>query len=56
MLFSVPQTASIAAGAVLVTIVDYRLEFVIMACVTLLAAGYLFTRRAEGFETEAALA
>lgn len=56
MLFSVPQTASIAAGAVLVTLVDYRLEFVIMAVVTLLAAAYLFTRRAEGFETEAALA
>jgi MFS family permease len=57
MLFSVPQTASIAAGAALITIIDYRVEIVIMSLVTLLAAGYLFTRREEAVhETEAALA
>jgi MFS family permease len=47
MLFSVPQTASIGAGAALITIIDYRLEIVIMALVTLVAAAYLVTRRAE---------
>jgi MFS family permease len=59
MLFSVPQTASIAAGAALITILDYRVEIVIMNLVTLLAAGYLFTRREEDVheaEAEAALA
>jgi MFS family permease len=55
MLFSVPQTASIALGAVLITLIDYRVEIVIMAFVTLLAAGYLFTR-ADEVETEAVLA
>ncbi len=55
MLFSVPQTASIAAGAALITVLDYRVEIVIMAFVTLLAAGYLFTRTGE-VETEAVLA
>jgi predicted MFS family arabinose efflux permease len=44
MLFSVPQTASIALGAALVTLIDYRIEIVVMAVVTLVAAGYLFTR------------
>jgi len=47
MLFSVPQTASIAAGAALIAIIDYRAEIVIMALVTLVAAGYLFTRENE---------
>ncbi|HEX5246947.1 MAG TPA: MFS transporter [Gaiellaceae bacterium] len=55
MLFSVPQTASIALGAVLITLIDYRVEIFIMAFVTLLAAGYLFTR-ADEVETEAVLA
>lgn len=44
MLFSVPQTASIALGALLITVIDYRLEIVIMALVTLAAAVYLSTR------------
>jgi len=47
MLFSVPQTASIAAGAALIALIDYRAEIVIMALVTLAAAGYLFTRENE---------
>ncbi|HKB93768.1 MAG TPA: MFS transporter [Gaiellaceae bacterium] len=44
MLFSVPQTASIALGAALVTLIDFRIEIVIMALVTLFAAAYLVTR------------
>lgn len=44
MLFSVPQTASIAVGAALITLIDFRLEIVIMALVTLGAAAYLLTR------------
>ena len=44
MLFSIPQTASIGLGAVLITLIDFRIEIVIMALVTLLAAAYLFTR------------
>jgi MFS family permease len=47
MLFSVPQTVSIAVGAALVTLIDYRIEIVIMGIVTLVASAYLFTRRAE---------
>jgi MFS family permease len=45
MLFSVPQTVSIAVGAALITVVDYRVEVVAMAAVVLAAAGYLLTRR-----------
>jgi MFS family permease len=44
MLFSVPQTVSIALGAALVTLIDYRIEIVVMGLVTLFAAAYLFTR------------
>ena len=47
MLFSVPQTTSIAVGAVLVTLIDYRLEIAIMTVSTLAAATYLLTRRRE---------
>lgn len=47
MLFSLPQTMSIAVGAALVTLIDYRIEIVIMGLVTLVAAAYLFTRDAE---------
>jgi hypothetical protein len=47
MLLSVPQTASIAAGAALITLIDYRLEIVVMTIVTVLAAAYLLTRRAH---------
>jgi hypothetical protein len=56
MLFSVPQTISIAAGAALITIVDYRVEIIAMAAVFLIAAVYLLTRRAEAIEVEPALA
>jgi MFS family permease len=47
MLFSVPQTISIAVGAVLVTLIDYRIEIAIMTVATLAAAAYLLTRRRE---------
>ena len=47
MLFSLPQTISIAVGAALVTLIPYRLEIVIMGSVTLLSAAYLATRRVE---------
>ena len=47
MLFSVPQTISIAVGAALITVVDYRLLIVVMAAVFALAAVYLLTRREE---------
>jgi hypothetical protein len=50
MPFSVPQTISIAAGAALITLVDYRAEIVAMAVVFLLAAAYLLTRRDEASE------
>jgi len=45
MLFSVPQTISIAVGAALVTLIDYRIEIVAMACVFAVASAYLLTRR-----------
>ena len=47
MLFSVPQTISIAVGALLVTLIDYRIEIAIMTVATLAAAAYLLTRRPE---------
>jgi MFS family permease len=47
MLFSVPQTLSIAAGAALISIVDYRVEIVTMLVGTALCAAYLLTRRIE---------
>ena len=47
MLFSVPQTISIAIGAALITVIDYRVLIVTMAAVFALAAAYLFTRRGE---------
>jgi MFS family permease len=57
MLFSVPQTISIAAGAALITIVDYRVEILAMAIVFLASACYLLTRRSEdAIEVEAAIA
>ena len=57
MLFSVPQTISIAVGAALITIIDYRIEIVAMAIVFLLASVYLLTRpREDAIEVEAALA
>jgi hypothetical protein len=57
MLFSVPQTISIAAGAALITIVDYRIELVAVLVVLLLSGAYLLTRRPEDeHEVELALA
>jgi MFS family permease len=56
MLFSVPQTISIAVGAALITLIDYRVEIVIMTAAVLLAATYLLTRRREVAEAEVALA
>jgi MFS family permease len=57
MLFSVPQTLSIAAGAALITLVDYRVEIVAMGVVFAFASGYLLTRRREAAaEIEPALA
>jgi MFS family permease len=57
MLLSVPQTISIALGALLVTLIDYRLEIAIMTAATLLAAAYLLTRRREDvLDVETALA
>jgi MFS family permease len=47
MLFSVPQTISIATGAALITIVDYRVEIVAMLVVFMLSAAYLLTRRGD---------
>jgi len=44
---SIAQATSIAAGAVLSTVVDYRILFVVMATVVLTSAGYLLTRREE---------
>jgi MFS family permease len=47
MLFSVPQTISIAAGAALITLIDYRIEIVAMGLGTTLCALYLLMRRVE---------
>jgi MFS family permease len=44
---TVPQTLSIALGAALVAVVDYRLLIVVVTVVSALAAGYLLTRRVE---------
>ena len=48
---SVPQTISIAVGAALSTIVDYRLLIAVMGVVSLGCAVYLFTRRAPPLAT-----
>jgi MFS family permease len=44
---STAQATSIATGAALSTVVDYRILFVVMAAVVLASAGYLLTRREE---------
>jgi MFS family permease len=44
---STPQTVSIALGAALVTVLDYRLLVVLMAVVVTGCAGYLLTRGPE---------
>jgi MFS family permease len=56
MLFSVPQTISIAVGAALISLVDYRVEIVAMAIGTVLSAAYLLTRRLREPETTLELA
>jgi MFS family permease len=45
---SLAQTTSIATGALLSTLVDYRILFVVMAAVVFVSAGYLVTRREGG--------
>jgi MFS family permease len=42
---SLAQTISIGTGALLSTLIDYRILFVVMAAVVLASAGYLLTRR-----------
>lgn len=42
---SLAQTTSIGTGALLSTLVDFRILFVVMAAVVLTSAGYLLTRR-----------
>jgi hypothetical protein len=42
---SIAQATSIATGALLSTVVDYRILFAVMAAVVLASAGYLVTRR-----------
>ena len=57
MLLSVPQTISIALGAALITLIDYRIEIVTMAVVLCLSSVYLLTRRDESeVKAETALA
>jgi MFS family permease len=55
MLFSVPQTISIAVGAALVTLIDYRIEIVAMGIGTAVCAFYLVTREREETQASAAL-
>lgn len=43
VLITTPQAVSVALGALLVTLLDYRVIFGLMTAGTLLAAGYLFT-------------
>ena len=47
MLVGTPQTISIALGAVLITLIDYRIEIVIMGIGSLASAVYLTTRETE---------
>jgi MFS family permease len=56
MLFSVPQTMSIAVGAVLISLVDYRVEILAMFAGVAVSAVYLLTREPEEAETQVALA
>jgi uncharacterized membrane protein YfcA len=44
---SVAQTTSIATGALLSTLVDYRVLFLVMAIVVVACSGYLVTRPDE---------
>jgi Na+/melibiose symporter-like transporter len=45
LLAGTPQTLSIAAGAALSTLLDYRLLLVVMAAVIVVCGGYLLSRR-----------
>jgi MFS family permease len=56
MLFSVPQTLSIAAGAILVSVLDYRVELLIIGAVFLASSAYLLTRVAPEPQADPALA
>jgi hypothetical protein len=56
MLFSVPQTISIAVGAILISVLDYRVELLIIGGVFLLSARYLLTRGQPEPQLDAALA
>ncbi|HJQ51180.1 MAG TPA: MFS transporter [Gaiellaceae bacterium] len=51
---SVAQTVSIATGAALSTVVDYRILLVVMAAVVVASAGYLATRRHDASPAHAA--
>ena len=50
MAFGVPQTFSIALGAALITVFDWRLLLAIMGVVTALCGAYLLTRRRPAIE------
>jgi MFS family permease len=56
MVFSVPQTISIAAGAALISVVDYRVEILVMFLGVGLSALYLLTRGRAETQLDAALA
>jgi hypothetical protein len=56
VLVTTPQALSIATGALLVTLLDYRLIFAIMAAGTLVAAGYLAARLRGGLGSPVASA
>jgi MFS family permease len=53
---NIAQTVSIAAGAALSTVVDYRILFVAMAVVVVASATYLVTRRDTSAVTAESLA
>jgi MFS family permease len=56
MLVGTPQTVSIALGALLSTVVDYRLLVVVMVAVTLVCGAFLLVTPAEVRESAPALA
>jgi MFS family permease len=52
---SLAQATSIGTGALLSTLVDYRILFAVMAVVVLASAGYLLTRREAGAASPATM-
>ncbi len=54
MSLSIAQTTSIATGAALSTLVDYRILLVAMAAVVAVSAVYLVTRREPPIRAEVA--